>query len=537
MDKATEMGKTSTEGSVQLFLGTSSSTIIRAIGAIILGLFILPGDYGLYVIAFVPSSTLSLAQDWGVGSALTRYCAKYRAANDEIEQRKVIISGLIYEVATGLVLTVMSLLLASFFALTVFNKPTSAPLIAVVSVTILSGSIATGVASIFTGFEHMQLNSYLAVITAIVYSLFAPLLVYFGYGAMGAIIGFTLSAVVQCVISIIFLYVFVLKKISSSKISWSDVARTLKTLLNYGVPLGIGNIVSALGGPVFSFLMAHYISEVMIGNYKIATNFAVLISFVTAPIGTVLFPAFSKLDPRSENNILKTVFASSIKYTNIFLIPVAMAITVLATPLIGTLYGNKWPYAPFFLALSTVFYLLSLSGIRSMGTLLSAVGETKLLMEMAALSLILGIPAAFLLVPQFGIVGIIIGLQVTALPGTFFGLYHIWKHYGTKADFAGSAKILIASALAAAIVYLFLLFLTAPYWVLLVAGSILFLVMYLVSAPLVGAITQSDLNSLRTLFSGLGKVSRLLEIPFEIIQKIIKIKTRNSQADVKNNGA
>ena len=517
-----EMGRTSTGGSVQLFLGTSSSTIIRAIGAVVLGLFILPGDYGLYTIAFVPISTLSVVQDWGVSSALTRYCAKYRATKDELEQRKVVITGLIFEVATSLVLTVILVLLAGFFAVSVFNKPLSAPLIVVVSVTMLSGSIATGVASIFMGFEYMHLNSYLGIIAAIVYTLFAPLLVYLGYGAMGAIIGFTLSSVVQCVVSIIFLYVFVLKKISSSKISWSDVVQTLKSLLNYGVPLGIGGIVSSLGGPVFAFLMASYVSDVMIGNYKIANNFTVLLSFVTAPIGAVLFPAFSKLDPRNENNLLKTVFASSVKYTNLFLIPVTMAIVVLATPLIGTLYGNKWPYAPFFLALSTVFYLLSLSGIRSSGTLLSAVGETKLLMEMSALSLILGIPAAFLLVPQFGIIGIIVGLQLTGWPSAFIGLYYIWKHYGTKADFVGSAKISLASVLATVAVYLFMTFFTTSYWVTLVVGIILFVVVYLISAPLVGAINQSDVNNLRSMFSGSGVISKLLGIPLTIIEKLLK---------------
>ncbi len=58
MDKATEMGKTSAIDSLQLFLGTSISTIIRAVGAIVLGIFILPGDYGLYVVALIPTTTL-----------------------------------------------------------------------------------------------------------------------------------------------------------------------------------------------------------------------------------------------------------------------------------------------------------------------------------------------------------------------------------------------------------------------------------------------------------------------------------------------
>ena len=389
------MGKTSTIGSVHLFLGTSISTIIMAIGTIVLGIFILPGDYGLYAVALIPGTTLALVQDWGMGDALTRYLAKFRATNEPSEQRKVVVAGIIFLFTTGLVLTVVSLLLANFFA-TLYNKPSSAFLITLASFTILSGAISSGVASVFTGFERMKFNSYLAVISAIAYSLLTPLLVFLGYGATGAIIGFTTSSVIHAVISMIFLYFFVFKKLPSAKIAMSEIGQTLKTLLNYGVPLGIGGIVSNLGGPIFSFLMATYVVDVMIGNYKIATNFTVLLTFLTSPISTVLFPAFSKLDPRTEKNLLKTVFSSSVKYTVLLLVPATMAMVVLATPLIGTLYGNKWSYAPSFLALSVIFNLLSLIGVRSMGSLLTAMGETRLLLKTAVLSLIIAIPVAFL---------------------------------------------------------------------------------------------------------------------------------------------
>jgi len=211
VDKALEMGKTSTVGSLQSFFGTSTSTIIRAVGAIILGLFILEGDYGLYAVALIPASTLALLQDWGIGSALTRYCAKYRATNEPLEQRKVIIAGLIFALATGLVLTVVALISANFFALTVYNKPASGFLITLASVTLLSGAISSAVASVFTGFEQMKLNSYIAVIAAIVYSLLAPLLVIFGYGATGAIIGFTSSAIVQGIICFLHLFLHIQK--------------------------------------------------------------------------------------------------------------------------------------------------------------------------------------------------------------------------------------------------------------------------------------------------------------------------------------
>ena len=525
MDKAMEMGKISTAGSVQLFLGTSISTIIRAVGAIILGLLILESDYGLYTVALIPASTLYIVSDWGVGSALTRYCAKYRGTNELAEQRKIIAAGLIFLGAIGLLLTIVSLLAASFFASTIYHRPTAAFLITLASVTMFSGGISSGVASVFTGFEKMKLNSYLALISAIVYSLLSPLLVYFGYGAVGAIIGYTASSVVLGVISIVMLYFFVWKKLPSSKISRSEIVRTLKSLLSYGVPLGISGIVGSLGTPLFSFLMASYVSDVMIGNYKVATNFLILLSFLTGPITTVLFPAFSKLDSRTEKKLLKTVFVSSVKYTVLLLVPAAMAMVVLAAPLIGTLYGSKWSFAPPFLAVSAIINLLSLVGLRSMGSFLSAMGETRLLLEMSVLSFIIAIPVAFLFVPALGIIGMIIGLAAAALPSTFIGLYQIWKRYGAKADFGASARILLASSLATGAVYLFLYSFSAASLVLLVLGSIIFVAVYLISVPLVGAINQSDVFNLRTMLSGLGIISRLLEIPLKIIERLLKMRT------------
>ena len=424
--------------------------------------------------------------------------------------------------------------MANFFATTIYHKPTSAFLITLASVTILSNSISSALGSVFTGFEQMKLNAYIDVIYAMAYGVLAPLLVYFGYGALGAIIGYISACMVQAVVYLIFLYFFIFRKFGARvrfKTKWSEVVQTLKSLLNYGVPLGIGNIVNSLGSPIFAFLMASYISTVMIGNYKIATNFLILMSFITVPINNVLFPAFSKLDPRNENNLLKTIFASSVKYTNLLVLPATMALLVLAKPLIGTLYGNKWSYAPPFLALSVVFYLLTFFGNRSYGSFLSAMGETKMLLKLSLLSLIIAIPLAFLMVPSLGIIGIIIGLSAAGLPGMFIGLYLVWKHYGAKADFGASAKILLASVLAALTVYLFLNFFAAAYWVLLVVGSILFLAVYLISAPLVGAINQSDVNNLRTMFSGIGIISRLLEIPLKIIEKLLR--TRNSQPKTK----
>ena len=108
MNQALRMGKTSARGSLQLFIAKTASSIIMAVSTIIVGLLISDVDYGLYTVALIPVTTFLLFQDWGVSAALTKYCAHYRTTGEEGNLRKIIISGITFKVATGLLLTFFS---------------------------------------------------------------------------------------------------------------------------------------------------------------------------------------------------------------------------------------------------------------------------------------------------------------------------------------------------------------------------------------------------------------------------------------------
>ncbi|MCJ7633488.1 oligosaccharide flippase family protein [Candidatus Bathyarchaeota archaeon] len=531
MDKALKMGQASATGSFQLFIGKIVSTVILAVGTIILGIFIHEGEYGLYAIALIPATTILLFQDWGIASAMTKYCAQYRALNKQGDLRRIIVSGLTFEVATGLALTVLSLLMANFIASTVFGKPESAFLMTLASITILSTSLFMASQSIFVGFERMKLSSYTMICQATVQCVLSPLLVYLGYGALGAILGYTFSILVTGIIAVTLLYFAIFRKLDASNTNTSNASQTLKPLLRYGIPLAIAAILGGILPQFYSFVMASFVDVAIIGNYRIATNFAILLTFFTIPISTVLFPAFSKLDPRNEQQLLKTIFTSSVKYTALFLVPATMALLVLSQPMISTIYGDKWLYAPFFLTLGVIGNLFAIFGNLSMGSLLSGLGETKMLMKLNILTLGIGIPLALLLIPPLGIPGVIVVTIVAGVPSMFISLYWTWKRYGTKVDFRASAKIFLASTIAAITTYLFLNVFTAAAWITFTTGVILFLAIYLIATPLIGAINQTDVNNLRAMFSGLGIISKLLEIPLTLVEKLLK--TRTQQVELK----
>jgi cystathionine beta-lyase family protein involved in aluminum resistance len=58
-----------------------------------------------------------------------------------------------------------------------------------------------------------------------------------------------------------------------------------------------------------------------------------------------------------------------------------------------------------------------------------------------------------------------------------------------------------------------------------VLGLAVFLIIYVLGAPLIGAMGQSEIDTIRNMFSGLGIISKIINIPLRAAEKAAKIKT------------
>jgi len=552
MDKALEMGKTSATGSLHLLIGVAGSTIIMAIGTVVLAFLLPASDVGLYGMALIPSSIINYFRDWGVNSAMTQQIASYRASGKESEIHDVILSGIVFEIITGIILSLVCFAVAQPIAYIISTQnPADAPnlsiYISIMSLSIFAGAILSAAGAIFTGFERMKLNSFTQIFQAVIKTALGPLLIVIGFGVLGAVYAAMASVVAGGVVGFLIAYFALYRPLRNSKVGKIDFKKTLKPMLKYGLPLTFSNTSIGVLSQVFAISMAAYAGTTMMGNYYAAAYFSVLLTFISVPIGTALFPAFSKIKPEEEPELVKTVFASSVKYTSILLVPATMALIVLASPLINTLFPQKgiltslfivnaapkFPQAPLFLIISSIINLLALAGSFTYGTFQTGIGKTGQLMKQSAVTLAVGLPLAYVMVAcfdsiggaTFAVVGGILGVLIASIPSAVWGLYWCWKQYGAKADFGNSARIFVASAIASAVTALFINLFALPYVVLLIAGFIVFLVVYLITAPLLGAVNCEDVENFKAMFAGLGIISKILNIPFLFMQKFCKVNT------------
>lgn len=160
----------------------------------------------------------------------------------------------------------------------------------------------------------------------------SPLLVFVGYSALGATLGYTISFIAAAIIGLAILYLTAIRRLKRRNPQKINISQTLKKMLRYGVPLSIASIISGFLMQFYAFLMAIYCTDAMIGNYQVATQFATLLTFFTIPISTVMFPVFSKINPQKERELLQTFFTSSVKYAALILVPATMAVMALSKP-------------------------------------------------------------------------------------------------------------------------------------------------------------------------------------------------------------
>ncbi len=123
------MAKVSAKGIFNLFWGLAASSIISAIGVMIVAGILSESEYGLVAIALMGPNLIAIFRDWGVDWAAIKYTAQYRSENKEANVKNVLVSVVFFELILGFSLSIFSFFLSGFLATTIFGRPDIVPLI------------------------------------------------------------------------------------------------------------------------------------------------------------------------------------------------------------------------------------------------------------------------------------------------------------------------------------------------------------------------------------------------------------------------
>jgi O-antigen/teichoic acid export membrane protein len=279
VSKTIEMAETSAKGSLNLFWGLVCSTIVSALGVIFLARLLSPSEYGIVSIALIAPHFIAMFTDWGINSAIIKFTAQYRNEEKAIHVKKILAAGFVFQVSIGILLLVICFLLSGFFAVKIFQRPDLEPLIQMASFSVFAGVLIMASQSAFTGYERMELYGITLVLQSILKAFLPPVLVLIGLSAFGAVLGETVAFLGSGCIGIIIFYLTLYRRLPNITVKMPKTVQTIKTMLSYGLPLSISLLLSGFLLQFLNFLIAIYCADATIGNYNVAINFSVLITF------------------------------------------------------------------------------------------------------------------------------------------------------------------------------------------------------------------------------------------------------------------
>jgi stage V sporulation protein B len=519
LSKTIEMAKVSAKGSFHLMWGLALSSIIAAIGIIILGRVLSEGEFGFYSIALIAPNIIGLFRDCGVPQATTRFTAKYRIENEEGKIKNILAAGFILEVCLGFVLFSLAFLVSGFLADS-YQRPELTPLIQIATFTIFAGALQIFSQGVFAGYERMHFSSILLIIRSILKTALSLSLVFLGFGAIGAIIGHTIAVLITALIGVIFYFFIFYRNLKIDNFNL-DLLTTIKKMFRYGLPIQLSYSINGFMLQFFLFILPFYYSDIIIGNYQMAVNFAVLVVFISEPIVTTLFPAFSKINAEKEPEKLGYVFQYSIKYSSLFVVPISILMISLSVPAVSVLFGSNYALTPLYLSLYLLIYLYTPFGRLSINNLLNSQGKTQVTFRLSVLGTILGLALGLYLIPGYGVLGLISAILASSIPGLIIGLWYIKKNFKATIHLSSSLKIIITSTLGGIITYFVTTYLPVSSWFKLIFGTLLFLSIYLTITPLIGAIDKKDVSYLKQASEGLGIIRYIFIIPLNLIEKYL----------------
>ena len=137
-DPLTNHLQRSARGGIMLVIGQIASTLITAIGVILVARLLGSTTYGDITVSIVPISIASLLTDLGINAALIKYISQLRTEGRTADISTLVRTGLAINTGIGILLSTVVYLSSGYLATTIFNQPDIQPLIQIASLNILA---------------------------------------------------------------------------------------------------------------------------------------------------------------------------------------------------------------------------------------------------------------------------------------------------------------------------------------------------------------------------------------------------------------
>lgn len=298
--------------------------LLVLISTVILARVLIPADFGVVALALTFMVFLDTVRDLGLGQALIVVPDRRLAAAAQTAFWGSIAIGAILTSITALI----SPLAASFF-----HEPLLRGLLALLGLNFLLRSFGATHLALARRSLDFRSRTISETSDVLVRGAVSISLALSGAGAWSLVFGYLAGT--TAAVTAIWCCVKWRPKLRPS-------TRYLRGMLTFGGMLTFVDIGQAFAHEIDYLFIGRVLGAAPLGEYSIAFRLPeLLIINLSIVAGMVLFPAYAKVAPER----LAGAFLVSLRYTALLVFPVAVALALLARPVVLTLFGPKWESA------------------------------------------------------------------------------------------------------------------------------------------------------------------------------------------------
>lgn len=509
---------------MELLSAQVATAVISILTSVALARLLGASYFGEIAIVMILPNIILLFQDFGVSQSITRWIAVHNSRGEFDKARGYIRGGLIFEILTGTVLTFVSIGISGVFVTEVIGRNSLLSLVMLASLVVIGQSMIVTAKSILIGFDRTIRYGFLIVLNVSLQGLLPILLVLFGHGLQGAITGLVAASLIIGFVSIIIILQIERGIRFNGAADNTRIVTYLRTMLSFGFPLFLSTIAGGLLPQMLYTIAARNLSSSVIGNYAAAVGLGGIMLFISSPIITILFPAFSKIDAEKNKQELRDFYLLSVKYTSILVVPIAALLSTISYPFVVLLYGPEFQEAQLYFILSLIpsFYVV-LGGL-VIGGLLKGQGYTMQYLSMHIVQLGVAVCLAYYLTFLYGIIGLFTGAIIGALSSITCAAIWVWRKYGILMEPRFTVKILFVSS-TSILVGWFAKNIASQASILLqvLIGTLFFGITFLLLFAIFEILDHSELEDMRKILEEMGILATPIVAVLSMMDKLHRI--------------
>jgi len=409
------------------FLARVIYTASNALLLLLLTRFLLdPDEYGMLYLALSVLGIAELFSVLGLPKSTARYVTEY-VEKDTAQVPHILRLSLNYNlIAIGVVSAVLAAARVQIAGY--IGEPELASFLLVGVGYVAVRSTTTYLRFVFQAFNQVKISALLKALTGVSRVVLACAFVLVGFGALGALFGYTLGFAIVSAVGFVLLHLRFFRGFDTADRSEEGLGRRI---LRYAVPTTATRAGVALDSRVDTILVGAFLNPTAAGIYTLAGQIVKFSIVPATSLGFTISPALGERKAKERTEHASKIYEQSLKHVLMLYVPGSVGLFLVAEPLIRYVFGSEYlGVVPilymfsFFIVVRAVHKItgggldyLGLAGIRSKARIVSAIGNLLL---------------NLLLIPLFGVIGAAVATVVSYTGYTAVTVYVIHRELSLR---------------------------------------------------------------------------------------------------------